>query len=90
MEMSSDSEEDLSANMVFMGKMENILSDSKEISSFDKDTIGEVSYYSCDSESESEFDETSDYYDKSELSYGLFIDNEDDQEIFNDAIELAF
>ncbi|GJX40198.1 integrase, catalytic region, zinc finger, CCHC-type containing protein [Tanacetum coccineum] len=79
MEMSSDSEEELSANMAFTDKMENIISNSEENSSFDKDTIVEVSYYSSDSESESKFDETSDYSDKFELNYGLFVDKDDDQ-----------
>nr|GFB01135.1 hypothetical protein [Tanacetum cinerariifolium] len=46
-----------------------------------------VSYYLSESESESEF-ETSEYYDNS-TNYGLFVNNDDDQEIFNDAIESA-
>nr|GFB04606.1 hypothetical protein [Tanacetum cinerariifolium] len=75
--------------MVFMVKMEKVLSDSEESSSSDKDTIVEVSYYFSDSDSGSEFDDTSDYYDNSELNYGLFVDNDDDQEILHDAIELA-
>ncbi|GJS01238.1 retrovirus-related pol polyprotein from transposon TNT 1-94 [Tanacetum coccineum] len=85
----SDSEEELSTNMVCMAKMKKVLSDSEKSSSFDRDTIAEVSYYFSDSESEYEFDDTSDYYDKSKLNYGLFVDNDDDQEIFHDAIELA-
>nr|GEZ12576.1 hypothetical protein [Tanacetum cinerariifolium] len=85
----SDSEEELGANMIFMVKMEKVLSDSEESSSSDKDTIVEVSYYFSDSDSGSEFDDTSDYYDNSELNYGLFVDNDDDQEILHDAIELA-
>ncbi|GJS44408.1 hypothetical protein Tco_0569451 [Tanacetum coccineum] len=52
-------------------------------------SVNMVSYYSFDSESDSDCDETLDYYDKSETNYGLFIDNEDGQEIFYDAIELA-
>ncbi|GKB78517.1 retrovirus-related pol polyprotein from transposon TNT 1-94 [Tanacetum coccineum] len=59
MESSSDSDQELSANMVFMAKMEKILSDSKEK-----------------------------YYDNS-TNYGLFMDNDDDQETFHDAIESA-
>nr|GEX32869.1 hypothetical protein [Tanacetum cinerariifolium] len=47
----------------------------------------EVSYYTSVSESESEF-ETSEYYDNS-TSYGLFVNNDDDQVIFHDAIESA-
>ncbi|GJY21375.1 retrovirus-related pol polyprotein from transposon TNT 1-94 [Tanacetum coccineum] len=58
---------------------------SKESSSSDDETIAEVSYYSSDSESESEY-ETSEYYDNS-TNYGLFFDNDDDPEIFHDAIE---
>ncbi|GKC90468.1 integrase, catalytic region, zinc finger, CCHC-type containing protein, partial [Tanacetum coccineum] len=85
----SDSEEELSTNMVCMAKMKKVLSDLEESSSFDRDTIAEVSYYFSDSESEYEFDDTSDYYDKSKLNYGLFVDNDDDQEIFHDVIELA-
>ncbi|GJY61381.1 hypothetical protein Tco_0462038 [Tanacetum coccineum] len=39
----------------------------------------------------SEYDDanTSDYYNKSKLTYGLFVDNIDDQEIFHDANEHA-
>ncbi|GJY85338.1 retrovirus-related pol polyprotein from transposon TNT 1-94 [Tanacetum coccineum] len=62
-----------------------ISSDSKE----ELNTITEVSYYSFDSESEYEFDETSYYYGKSELNYGLFVNNDDEQEFFHDANELA-
>ncbi|GJT62813.1 retrovirus-related pol polyprotein from transposon TNT 1-94 [Tanacetum coccineum] len=87
MESSSDSEQEISANMVFMAKMEKVLSDSEESSSSAEETIAEVSYYSSDSESESEY-ETSEYYDNS-TNYGLFVDNDDDQEIFHDAIESA-
>ncbi|GJS93759.1 hypothetical protein Tco_0800727 [Tanacetum coccineum] len=50
-------------------------------------TIDEVSYYTSDFESESEY-ETSEYYDNS-TNYGLFVNNDDDQEIFHDAIESA-
>nr|GFC65655.1 hypothetical protein [Tanacetum cinerariifolium] len=61
MESSSDSDQEINANM--------------------------VSYYLSESESESEF-ETSEYYDNS-INYGLFMNNDDDQEIFHDAIESA-
>nr|GFC96953.1 hypothetical protein [Tanacetum cinerariifolium] len=64
MESSSDSDQEINANMVFM-----------------------VSYYLSESESESEY-ETSEYYDNS-TNYGLFANNDDDQEIFHDAIESA-
>ncbi|GKB80709.1 hypothetical protein Tco_0947604 [Tanacetum coccineum] len=73
--------------MVFMAKMEKVLSDSEESSLSAEETIAEVSYYTSESESESEY-ETSEYYDNS-TNYGLFVDNDDDQEIFHDAIEFA-
>ncbi|GJW93228.1 retrovirus-related pol polyprotein from transposon TNT 1-94 [Tanacetum coccineum] len=50
--------------MVFMAKMEKVLSDSEESSSSAEETIAEVSYYTSDSESESEY-ETLEYYDNS-------------------------
>nr|GEV92405.1 nucleolar protein 58-like [Tanacetum cinerariifolium] len=85
MESSSDSDQEIHANMVFMAKMEKVLSDSEECSSSSEETIAEISYYTSDSESESEY-ETSEYYDKS-TNYGLFVDTDDDQEIFHDASE---
>ncbi|GKB70537.1 retrovirus-related pol polyprotein from transposon TNT 1-94 [Tanacetum coccineum] len=60
---------------------------SEESSSSAEETIAEVSYYTSDFESESEY-ETSEYYDNS-TNYGLFVNNDDDQEIFHDAIESA-
>ncbi|GKA35033.1 hypothetical protein Tco_0721524 [Tanacetum coccineum] len=87
MESSSDSDQEINANMVFMAKMEKVLSDSEESSSSAEETIAEVSYYTSDSESESEY-ETSEYYDNS-TNYGLSVDNDEDQEIFHDAIEFA-
>nr|GFB32043.1 hypothetical protein [Tanacetum cinerariifolium] len=56
-------------------------------SSSDSDQIYKVSYYLSESESESEF-ETSEYYNNS-TNYGLFVNNDDDQEIFHDSIESA-
>nr|GEZ36228.1 hypothetical protein [Tanacetum cinerariifolium] len=56
-------------------------------SSSTKETIVEVAYYTSESESESEF-ETSEYYDNY-TNYGLFVNDNDDQEIFHDAIESA-
>ncbi|GKB11758.1 hypothetical protein Tco_0845681 [Tanacetum coccineum] len=73
--------------MVFMAKMEKVLSDSEESSSSAEETIAEVSYYTSDSKSEFEY-ETSEYYDNS-TNYGLFVNNDDDQEIFHDATESA-
>nr|GFA89231.1 hypothetical protein [Tanacetum cinerariifolium] len=46
-----------------------------------------VANYTSESESESEY-ETSEYYDNS-TNYGLFVNDNDDQEIFHDAIEFA-
>nr|GEU58048.1 hypothetical protein [Tanacetum cinerariifolium] len=46
------------------------------------DKIFEVSYYLSKSESESEY-ETSEYYDNT-TTYGLFVNDNDDQEIFHD------
>nr|GEX98765.1 retrotransposon protein Ty1-copia subclass [Tanacetum cinerariifolium] len=57
---------------------------SKASSSSADEKISEVSYYLSESESESEF-ETSKYYDNF-TNYGLFVNNDDDQEIFYDAI----
>nr|GEZ96562.1 reverse transcriptase domain-containing protein [Tanacetum cinerariifolium] len=62
-------------------------SDSDESSSSAEETIAEVAYYTFDSESESEY-ETSEYFDNS-TNYGLFVNDNDDQEIFHDAIESA-
>nr|GEW20674.1 hypothetical protein [Tanacetum cinerariifolium] len=87
MESSSDSDQEINENMVFMAKMEKVLSDLDESSSSAEETIAMVAY--CTSESESEYEyETSEYYDHS-TNYGLFVNNNDDQEIFHDAIESA-
>nr|GFD35155.1 hypothetical protein [Tanacetum cinerariifolium] len=73
--------------MVFMAQIEKVFSDSDESSSSAEETIAEVAYYTSESESESQF-ETLEYYDNS-TNYGLFLNNDDDQEIFHDAIESA-
>ncbi|GKA33361.1 retrovirus-related pol polyprotein from transposon TNT 1-94, partial [Tanacetum coccineum] len=86
-ESNSDSDQEINANMIFMAKMAKVLSDLEESSSSVKETIAEVSYYTSDSESKSEY-ETLEYYDNS-TNYGLFVDNDDDQEIFHNAIEYA-
>nr|GFC80012.1 hypothetical protein [Tanacetum cinerariifolium] len=78
---------EINANMVFMAQIEKVLSDSQASSSSADEKISEVSYYLSESESESEF-ENSEYYDNS-TNYGLFVNNDDDQEIFHDAIESA-
>nr|GFA51247.1 hypothetical protein [Tanacetum cinerariifolium] len=87
MESSSDSDKEINANMVFMAQIEKVLLDSNESSSSAEKTIAEVVYYTSESESESEF-ETLEYYDNS-TNYGLFVNNDDDQEICHDAIESA-
>nr|GEV80706.1 hypothetical protein [Tanacetum cinerariifolium] len=51
-------------------------------SSSDDDKISEVLYYLSESESKSEY-ETSEYYDNT-TTYGLFVNDNDDQEIFHD------
>nr|GFB11488.1 hypothetical protein [Tanacetum cinerariifolium] len=79
--------EEINANMVFMAQIENVLLESDKSSSSAEETIAEVAYYTSESKSEYEF-ETSEYYDNS-TNYGLFVNNDDDQEIFHDAIESA-
>nr|GEW25063.1 retrovirus-related Pol polyprotein from transposon TNT 1-94 [Tanacetum cinerariifolium] len=86
MESSSDSDQEINANMVFMAQIKKVLSDSEASSSSADEKIFEVSYYLNEFESESEF-QTSEYYDNS-TNFGLFVNN-DDQEIFHDAIESA-
>nr|GEY25958.1 integrase, catalytic region, zinc finger, CCHC-type, peptidase aspartic, catalytic [Tanacetum cinerariifolium] len=85
MESSSDSDQEINVNMVFMAQIEKVLSESDKSSSSAEET--KVSYYTSESESEYEF-ETSDYHDNS-TNYGLFVNDNDDQEIFHDAIESA-
>nr|GEZ92492.1 hypothetical protein [Tanacetum cinerariifolium] len=64
-----------------------VLSKLDESSSSAEETIAEVAYYTSESESKSEC-ETSKYYDNF-TNYGLFVNNDDDSEIFHDAIESA-
>nr|GEU57543.1 putative ribonuclease H-like domain-containing protein [Tanacetum cinerariifolium] len=82
MKSSSDSDQEINANMVFMAQIEKVLSDSEASSSSSDDKISEVSYYLSEYESESEY-ETSEYYDNT-TTYGLFVNDNDDQEIFHD------
>nr|GFC53512.1 hypothetical protein [Tanacetum cinerariifolium] len=56
MESSSDSNQEINANMVFMAQIEKVLSDSETSSSSADDKISKVSYYLSESESESEFE----------------------------------
>nr|GFD40623.1 hypothetical protein [Tanacetum cinerariifolium] len=79
MESSSDSDQEINTNMVFMAQIEKVLSDSEASSSFVDEKISEVSYYLSESGSEYEF-KTLEYYDNS-TNYGLFVNNDDDQEI---------
>nr|GFB22649.1 hypothetical protein [Tanacetum cinerariifolium] len=83
----NDSDREINANMVFIAQIKKVLSDSEANSSSADEKISEVPYYLSDSESESEF-ETLEYYDNS-TNYGLFVNNDDDQEIFHDSIESA-
>nr|GEX55050.1 hypothetical protein [Tanacetum cinerariifolium] len=78
----NDSDQEINANMVFMAQIEKVLSDSEASSSFVDDKISEVSYYLSEFESESEY-ETSEYYYNT-TTYGLFVNDNDDQEIFHD------
>nr|GFA80038.1 hypothetical protein [Tanacetum cinerariifolium] len=87
MESSSDSNKEINENIVFIAQIEKVLSDLDESSSFAEETIAEVAYYTSKSESESGY-ETLEYYDNS-TNYGLFVNDNDDQEIFHDAIESA-
>nr|GEU48926.1 hypothetical protein [Tanacetum cinerariifolium] len=82
MESSSDSDQEINANMVFMAQIEKFLSDSEASSLSVDDKISEVSYYLSESKSESEY-ETSEYYDNI-TTYGFFVNDNDDQEIFHD------
>nr|GEU77031.1 retrovirus-related Pol polyprotein from transposon TNT 1-94 [Tanacetum cinerariifolium] len=70
MESSSDSDQEINADMVFMAKMEKVLSNLDKSSLSAEETIAEVAYYTSESESESEY-ESLEYYDNS-TSYGLF------------------
>nr|GEX48346.1 hypothetical protein [Tanacetum cinerariifolium] len=87
MKSSTDSDQEINANMVFMAQIEKVLSDFDESSSFAEETIAEVAYYTSESKSESKY-ETLKYYDNS-TNYGLFMNDNDDQENFHDATESA-
>nr|GFA05705.1 hypothetical protein [Tanacetum cinerariifolium] len=66
----------------FMAHIEKVLSDLEASSSSSDENISDVSYYLPESKSESEY-ETSEYYDNT-TTYGLFVNDNDDQEIFHD------
>nr|GFC33761.1 hypothetical protein [Tanacetum cinerariifolium] len=76
MESSSDSDQEINANIVFMAQIEKVLSCLEASSSSTHEKSSEVSYYLSESESESEF-KTLEYYDNS-TNYGLFVNNDDD------------
>nr|GEW87210.1 integrase, catalytic region, zinc finger, CCHC-type, peptidase aspartic, catalytic [Tanacetum cinerariifolium] len=80
-----DSYQEINENMIFMAQIEKVISDSEASSSSADDNIYEVSYYLSESESESEY-ETLEYYDNI-TTYGLFVNDNDDQEIFHDCVE---
>nr|GFC67601.1 hypothetical protein [Tanacetum cinerariifolium] len=63
-------------------KAKKVLLDSEASSSSADEKISEVSYYLSESKSESEY-ETSEYY-KNTTNYGLFVNDNDDQEIFHE------
>nr|GFA52674.1 hypothetical protein [Tanacetum cinerariifolium] len=73
---------EINANMVFMAQIEKVLLDSEDSLSSADDNISEVSYYLFESKSESEY-KTLEYYDNT-TPYGLFVNDNDDQEIFHD------
>nr|GEU40819.1 hypothetical protein [Tanacetum cinerariifolium] len=56
MESSSDSDQEINVNMVFMAQIEKVLSDSEDSTTYVDDKIYEVSYYMSESESESEYE----------------------------------
>nr|GEV88250.1 hypothetical protein [Tanacetum cinerariifolium] len=78
---------DMSKVKCYNGKKEGHFAKDYESSSSDEETIAKVAYYTSKSESEYEF-ETSEYYNSS-TNYGLFVNNDDDQEFFHDDIESA-
>nr|GEX54391.1 hypothetical protein [Tanacetum cinerariifolium] len=81
-DMSKCSNQEINANMVFMAQIDKVLLDSEASSSSTNDKISEVSYYLSESESEFEY-ETSEYCINT-TTYGLFVNDNDDQEIFHD------
>nr|GEV16347.1 hypothetical protein [Tanacetum cinerariifolium] len=82
MESSSDSDQEINANMVFMAQIKKVLSDLEASSLSADNKISEVSYYLSESKSEYEY-ETSEYYDNT-TTYGFILNDNDDQEIFHD------
>nr|GFB18340.1 hypothetical protein [Tanacetum cinerariifolium] len=85
MELSSDLDQEINANMVFMAQIKKVISDSEASSSSTDEKISKVSYYLSGYESESEF-KNLEYYDNS-TNCGLFMNTDDDQEIFHNTID---
>nr|GFA83699.1 integrase, catalytic region, zinc finger, CCHC-type, peptidase aspartic, catalytic [Tanacetum cinerariifolium] len=77
MESSSDLDQEINSNMVFMAQIDKVLLDSEASSPSADDKISEVSYYLSESEGESEY-ETSDYYDNT-TTYEMIIINLEDE-----------
>nr|GEZ27629.1 hypothetical protein [Tanacetum cinerariifolium] len=77
-----DSDQEINANMVFMAQIDKVLSDSEDSTMSVDDKISEVSYFLSKSESKSEY-KTSEYYDNT-TTYGMFVNDNDDQEISHD------
>nr|GEV49407.1 reverse transcriptase domain-containing protein [Tanacetum cinerariifolium] len=79
---------EINANMVFLAQIEKVLSylEASSLSAHDK--IAGVSFYTSESKSKSEY-ATSKYYDNS-TNYGLFVNNDDDQDIFHDSSEIFY
>nr|GEX48166.1 hypothetical protein [Tanacetum cinerariifolium] len=86
-EKKKDMSKEINANMVFIAQIKKVISESDESSSSAEETIAEVAYCTSESKSEYEF-QTSEYFDNF-TNYGLFVNNDDDQEIFHNAVESA-
>nr|GEZ88408.1 hypothetical protein [Tanacetum cinerariifolium] len=82
----SDSDKEINANMVFIAQIEKVLSDSEASSSSADEKILEVSF--TYQNLKVNLNLKLQYYDNS-TNYGLFVNNDDDQETFHDAIESA-
>nr|GEW70763.1 hypothetical protein [Tanacetum cinerariifolium] len=61
MESSSDSDQEINTNMIFMAQINKVISDLEDSTTSADDKISEVSYYLSESEIDSEY-ETSEYY----------------------------
>nr|GEX00747.1 hypothetical protein [Tanacetum cinerariifolium] len=90
MESSSDSDQEINANMVFMAQIEKVLSESDESSSSVEENIVEVAYYTTESKSESNenfiknhIDSQKDY-DKSEVDHN---DSEEKEHLVDKLIQ---